>query len=430
MNPDIHATPLPHIPYVQRQRAFIAALKKKYPDVRDGLVLIFGAYEQVTHFFEQDGVFRYFANSQEPGSVLTIDFSEKSTLFVPNYDGKRDRWVARVVHPGKNNPAEHGVQEIQQLGDACSGIVYSPFAEEACYKNLLSHLSSAESIFVCTAAHEGLLLQRIMVDRMRVLMPKISEKLVDATAELATMRRKKNKEEIDLMHRAINITAMVHATVAGEIAPGMAERSLCAGITGFFIETGASLAFAPIVATGKNGAILHYTDYDAKLEKGELVVVDIGARFHGYCADITRTYPVSGSFSKRQRELYAVVLDVQQHIAEIARPGMWLSNKDKPSESLHHIALELFKERKLDQYFTHGIGHFLGIDVHDLGDSAVPLQEGDVITIEPGIYIPEENMGIRIEDDYWITSKGAICLSEDLPREIDDIEDLMREMKQ
>jgi len=172
---------------------------------------------------------------------------------------------------------------------------------------------------------------------------------------------------------------------------------------------------------------LHYTVNDDEMKDGDLVVVDIGAEYDYYCADLTRTYPVSGTFTKRQRELYNIVLETQKYIASIAKPGYWLKNNNELDKSLHHLAVKYLAERGYDQYFTHGIGHYLGLDVHDVGDYSTPLQEGDVITIEPGVYIPEEQIGIRIEDDYWIVDDGVVCLSEALPKHPDEIEAMVQQ---
>ena len=139
------------------------------------------------------------------------------------------------------------------------------------------------------------------------------------------------------------------------------------------------------------------------------------------------TYPVSGKFTKRQRELYDIVLDTQEYIAAIAKPGLWLSNKENPDMSLNHLARKYLNDQGYGEYFPHGIGHFLGIDVHDVGDAAQALQAGDVITIEPGIYIPQEGIGIRIEDDYWIVEDGAVRLSEFIPKKAEEIEQMMQQ---
>jgi Xaa-Pro aminopeptidase len=205
------------------------------------------------------------------------------------------------------------------------------------------------------------------------------------------------------------------------------EAEVQASLEYMMIASHARTAFPSIVASGKNATVLHYNENSGTLKDGDLLVVDIGAEFKNYCADLTRTYPVSGTFTKRQKELYNIVLETQTHIASLAKPGMWVKNKDKVEQSLHHLAVKFLAKRGYDKYFPHGIGHFLGLDVHDVGDYSVPLQEGDVITIEPGIYISEESIGIRIEDNYWITKEGALCLSEHLPKEANDIEAVVQQ---
>jgi len=207
----------------------------------------------------------------------------------------------------------------------------------------------------------------------------------------------------------------------------MFESEVQASIEYIFTSSGARAAFPSIVGSGKNSTTLHYTTNGRQMSNGDLVVVDIGAESDYYCADLTRTYPVSGRFTKRQKEIYNLVLETQNYIAEIAKPGYWLNNKDKPEKSLHHLAKKFLEKRGYGQYFTHGIGHYLGLDVHDVGDYMRPLRDGDVFTIEPGIYIAEENLGVRIEDDYWIVKDSAICLSEALPKSIEDIEKFMLE---
>ena len=227
--------------------------------------------------------------------------------------------------------------------------------------------------------------------------------------------------------RAIEITELAHEAAAQAIEPGILECEVQASLEYIMTASGSRPAFPSIVATGKNATILHYMANEAPLASGDLVVVDIGATQDGYCADLTRTYPVSGKFTKRQLELYKIVLDTQMYIADLAKPGMYLNHADHPEQSLHHLAKAFLKKHGLDQYFVHGIGHFLGLDVHDVGNVKEPLQENDVFTIEPGVYIPEEGIGIRIEDDYLIVKKGAICLSEHLPKDPAMIEEMVQE---
>ena len=239
------------------------------------------------------------------------------------------------------------------------------------------------------------------------------------------MRRVKDQTEISLLYQAINITVAAQQRVAEFIQPERYENELQGLIEFTFTEAGATTAFASIVGSGEHATVLHYTANRGILTAGDLVVVDIGASYEYYCADLTRTYPVSGKFTARQREIYEIVLAAQQYIAELAKPGMWLNYSEQPAQSLNHLAHEFIKARGYGDYFPHGVGHYLGLDVHDVGSYATPLQAGDMITIEPGIYLPQEKLGVRIEDNYWITEKGAICLSDHLPSQAVDVEGMM-----
>jgi len=193
-----------------------------------------------------------------------------------------------------------------------------------------------------------------------------------------------------------------------------------------------SEGYAPIVGAGPNSTALHYDKLDRKIQDGDIVVLDVGAQFAGYSADITRTLPANGKFTPRQREIYDIVLAAQNAAIAAIKPGANFCKNDK--QSLYRIAYEYINThgkdlhgKPLGQYFTHGLGHGIGLDVHDPTENCKPLQPGMVVTIEPGIYIPEENLGVRIEDDFLITETGAKFLSEKLPRDPDTIEKIMAE---
>ena len=269
---------------------------------------------------------------------------------------------------------------------------------------------------------------RITLDYLEKFVPGLNRWIKDISPYVAAGRRRKDVGEIESIYRAVEITELAHESAIQVIKDGASEAEVQASLEYIMTASHARPSFPSIVASGKRGTILHYNQNSGMLKDGELVVIDIGAELHNYCADLTRTYPVSGTFSNRQKELYQIVLDTQEYIASLAKPGMWLKNKDKADQSLHHLAVKFLAQHGYDKYFPHGIGHFLGLDVHDVGDYSVPLHEGDVITIEPGIYIAEENIGIRIEDNYWITKDGAVCLSENLPKEIGDIEKYMQQI--
>jgi Xaa-Pro aminopeptidase len=186
--------------------------------------------------------------------------------------------------------------------------------------------------------------------------------------------------------------------------------------------------YAPIVGAGIHSTELHYDKLARKIEPGDIVVLDVGAQFAGYSADITRTLPANGKFTPRQREIYEIVLGAQNAALAAIKPGMTLCKK----ESLFKISYDYINSHgkdlhgeRLGKYFIHGLGHHIGLDVHDPGDHCRPLEPGMVVTVEPGIYIPEENLGVRIEDDVLITETGNQLLSERLPRNVDQIEKIM-----
>ena len=264
-------------------------------------------------------------------------------------------------------------------------------------------------------------------DYLQKFIPNLSASIIDISSIIAQSRRRKDVSEIEQLYRAVEITELAHEAAVQALKDRVTENEIQASLEYIMTVSQARPSFPSIVAGGRNSTILHYHQNSGTLKNGDVVVVDIGAEYNNYCADLTRTYPVSGTFTKRQKELYQIVLDTQEYIASLAKPGMWLKNKDKVEKSLHHLAVKFLAQRGYDKYFPHGIGHFLGLDVHDVGDYSVPLHEGDVITIEPGIYISEEGIGIRIEDDYWITKDGAVCLSENLPKEVKDIEKMVQE---
>ena len=182
------------------------------------------------------------------------------------------------------------------------------------------------------------------------------------------------------------------------------------------------------MAGGKRSTVLHYCLNNQKIQQDDLVLIDAGAMYQHYCADITRTFPASGKFTDRQKELYEIVLETQNHVVEHIRPGVWLSNSKEQDRSLLHIAHSFLKKKGYSDYFKHNIGHYLGLDVHDVGSFEKPLQEGDVIAVEPGVYLEDEEIGIRIEDNYWVVNDATpVCLSESIPKGIKEVEEMVEE---
>jgi Xaa-Pro aminopeptidase len=230
---------------------------------------------------------------------------------------------------------------------------------------------------------------------------------------------------------AAQITADAQIDVLRAVRPGLLEGELRRVVDAAFQRAGAAPAFAHIVASGPNALVLHYDGDSRELADGDVVVVDIGAAFDEHCSDVSRTYAASGSFTKRQREIYELVLDVQQTVAAEARPGDTLSSLDARARVLF-VASKLRARKNqvagllpMDQFFVHALSHFVGRRVHgeDTGLTRFdPLRPGQVLTIEPGIYIELEGLGVRIEDTYLVTATGLECLTCACPKQLRDIE--------
>ena len=416
---------------VLRRKDLASAIRQAYPDTTKGIIALFAGFETGRTVFRQESSFYYFTGLKEPGLVLAMSLQGNADLYIPNCDQERAKWSVAPVALTQANAASIGIAKVNYLGTQCAGYQFHPFFPQEEYQLLLAQfdavIKAGGTIFTLAPNNpHAYVEQRLIIERLKQFLPGIEQHIVDISSIVADMRRKKDMSEIEQLYKAVEITALAQEAAAQALADGMVECEIQATLEYMFTGSGAKPAFPSIVASGKNTTILHYHENNNTMHKGDLVVIDIGAEFEYYCADVTRTYPVSGTFTPRQRQIYDLVLDTQEYIADMAKPGMWLSNKEKPDQSLNHLAKKYLDERGYGKYFTHGIGHFLGLDVHDVGDYTKPLQEGDVITIEPGIYIPEERLGIRIEDDYWIVKDGVICLTENIPKEIEDIEALVQ----
>lgn len=253
------------------------------------------------------------------------------------------------------------------------------------------------------------------------------------------LRKIKKTEEVELIRKAGEITGLAFERVLGTLRPGIREYEVQAEIEYVFSVNGATgPAYQPIIASGKNTCVLHYVDNDKECRDGDLLLMDFGAEYANYAADITRTIPVNGKFTPRQKACYEAVLRVHDKAIQLLRPGITIDEFNKKVNTMMEkemIGLGLFSEADVQsqdadkplymKYFMHGTAHPLGLDVHDVGSKFDTIESGMVLTCEPGLYISEEKIGIRIEDDILVTDDAPVNLTEQVPVTVEEIEALM-----
>jgi Xaa-Pro aminopeptidase len=255
---------------------------------------------------------------------------------------------------------------------------------------------------------------------------------------LHRLRVIKSEHEIARIREAAAVTAAAYERVIDFVEPGVNECEIEAEFAHEFIRRRGRFAYLPIIASGKNSCVLHYISNDLPCRKGDVLLLDVAASYANYSADVTRTLPVGGRFSKRQKEVYRAVLRVLRRATDALAPGKLPRDWQKEAESFIQeelLELGLLKPRDikkqhpdrpaLKKYFMHGIGHPLGLDVHDVATTGEPFAPGWVMTVEPGIYIPEEGIGVRLEDDILITANGNVNLTAEIPIELEEIEERM-----
>ena len=254
------------------------------------------------------------------------------------------------------------------------------------------------------------------------------------------MRAIKTAQEVEVMQQAIDITDKTFRRILQFVKPGVMEYEIEAEIFHSFLSQRATgPAYGSIIASGDNARILHYVSNNAECKEGELILMDFGAEYGGYCADLSRTIPVSGKFGRRQKTVYNACLHLHDYAKSILKPGISIIDyTDKVGEEATQQFLKIGLLRKSDvknedpenrayrKYLYHGISHHLGVDVHDLGTKTEPIKAGMVFTVEPGIYIEEEKMGVRIENNLWITKTGNKDLMKNIPITVEEIEAIMK----
>ncbi|MDC3322974.1 Xaa-Pro aminopeptidase [Gammaproteobacteria bacterium] len=390
--------------------------------------------------YRQDSNFYYLSGYEEPESLILIrpnQDKERFVIFCRDRDPLREQWDGFRT-------GQEGV--IQDYG---ADAAYSINSIDEIMPKLLE---GAKNIYFSMSAPCGVdakissWVEDIRKNTRSGAEP--PQNLLSLDSILHEMRLIKESDEMDLMKKAANITTEAHIRAMQSVRPGMYEYQLEAEYLYAFNKNGArSPAYNSIVGGGNNSCILHYVENNAELKDGDLVLVDAGCEYQYYASDVTRTFPVNGKFSPEQREIYSIVLEAHKQSMEQAKPGnKWNLMHEKSveviAEGLLSIGLlqgsrdEIIDKGEYSKFYMHRIGHWLGMDVHDVGSYKQdgdwrPLEEGMVMTVEPGIYILDsmegvddkwKGIGVRIEDDIAITESGFEILTPDVPRTIEEVE--------
>lgn len=409
-----------------------------------GVVLLFAPNEAEgpndIYGYRPDDNFFYLSGWSEPGAALLIapatdapaaDAKDKSAareyteiLFLPAHNYAQEKWTGPKLGP-ENPDASRitGFDHVEVLDNLRSELVRLLSRQTAI---VFTDMPTSEKPANSAAPLEWL---------KRANAFPVRASFQDVRPPLASLRTYKDAGEIDRIRKATNASIAAHLAAMHTVKPGVAEREISALMQYEWGKRGCERpAYAPIVGSGSNSTVLHYSDDSGTTQAGDVVVIDAAGEYSMYASDITRTLPASGKFTPRQREIYDIVLGAQRAAMAAFESGKSTLRRGHPN-SLHQVADDYINSHGKDlhgeplgKYFIHGLSHYVGLNVHDEGDYDVPLKPGMVFTIEPGIYLPEEKLGVRIEDMFYVDAAGKLInLTESLPHTAEDVERAMAE---
>jgi Xaa-Pro aminopeptidase len=397
----------------------------------DGVIVLFGYQDadiaaSVTTFHQNEN-FYYLTGWNEPEAMMLLVPKaprlgaaaglEREVLFIPPHDF-RERWTGPKLGPDDADASTRsGFPTVKAISLFQSELLEALKTFSKIYTELTPQPESGEGYF-----------QAEVVSKLRKMAPLAN--LADIRPHVELQRAVKTPGELALIRKAVDASIEGHLAAMKTVRPGVWEYETAARMEFEFRRRGCEWpAYPPIVGSGFFSTVLHYDADDHQMKDGDVVVMDVAGSYSGYASDITRTLPVNGHFTPRQREIYEIVLGAQNAALAAAKPGMILRRGE---DSLLDIAYTYINThgkdmhgKSLGQYFIHGLGHAVGLNVHDPMNYNEPLEPGMVVTMEPGIYIPEEKIGMRIEDDILITKGGYELLTSRLPRAVEEIEKLM-----
>jgi Xaa-Pro aminopeptidase len=418
--------------FIDNRKRFIAKMEKNS-------IAIFNSNDELP--MNGDALHPFVQNS-DLFWLSGIEQEDTMVILFPDNPDPRFREVLVLVRPNELKEKWNGHQLRKNEGETTSGIKRIIWLDEL-EGMLQPWIHLADTIYLNTnendrKANEVPVRDYRYASYIRDRYP--LHNLKRSAKILKELRAIKTPLEIEVMQKAIDITDNTFRRLLKFIKPGIMEYEIDAEIWHSFLSQRASgPAYGSIIASGDRARTLHYVENNRECKDGELILMDFGARYGNYSADLTRTVPVNGKFSKRQKEVYNACLDLHYYCASILKPGITINDY---TDKVGNEATKLFQKigllkrediknedpenRAYRKYLYHGISHHLGIDVHDVGTRTEPIKAGMVFTIEPGIYIEEERMGIRIEDNYWITKNGNTDLMKNIPKTVNEIESLMK----
>lgn len=419
--------------FIQNRKRFVEQMDKN-------AIAIFNSNDELPangdalHRFKQNADLYWLTGIEQEDSMLILfpgntDAQYREVLVLVRPNALKEKWDGHRLRKNEAT-AISGINTIVWLDSLESILQGWIHAADTIYLNTNENDRKANWVPVRDYRYAELMQQRFPLHQY-----KRSAKI------LKSLRAIKSPLEIEVMQQAIDITENAFRRVLKFIKPGVAEYEIEAEIQHSFLsQRGTGPAYSSIIASGDSARILHYIENNKACNDGELVLMDFGAEYGGYCADLTRTVPVNGRFTRRQKTVYNACLHLHQYAASILKPGISIIDyTEKVGDEATVIFQKIGLLKKSDiknedpdnrayrKYLYHGISHHLGIDVHDLGTRTEPIKAGMVFTVEPGIYIEEEKMGIRIENNFWITKNGNKDLMKNIPITVEDIEDAMKQ---
>ena len=426
--------------YLPLDPAIFIQNRKRFTDkMEKNSIAIFNSNDELPT--NGDAIYKFKQNS-DLYWLTGIEQEDSMLILFPDNPDPKYREVLVLVRPNELKEKWDGHRLRSSEGNAISGIttivwldvldgLLQPWIHLADTIYLNSNENDRKSNLVSVRDYRY---AEMMKERYPLHQYKRSAKI---TKELRAI---KTAQEVEVLQKAMDITDVTFRRLLQFIRPGTMEYEIEAEIYHSFLSQRATgPAYGSIIASGDNARVLHYVENSRECKDGDLILMDFGAEYGGYCADLTRTVPVNGKFTRRQKTVYNACLHLHHYAASILKPGISvLDYTDKVGEEATVIFQKIGLLRKSDiknedpenrayrKYLYHGISHHLGIDVHDLGTRTEPIKAGMVFTIEPGIYIEEEKMGIRIENNFWITKNGNKDLMKNIPITVEEIEGLMK----